>query len=227
MCSTRLSTAGLLPGLHIVSVGALLRPGLCGLLRLRVLLRLRLCLVWLVRLRLPRLRCWAVPGRLPHGLLPAVGGVLLPPGGVGGAGSRILPPGVQGALELRCALGVGWGVQLHGVQAVVLPGRLLFLHKRIRLQRVGPQRHRLGGGDECGHRGRVVGGPPEEAPRFLAVADRVGAPGQHRVGRDEVNEPYGQSPVGDSAVGELVKVHLLVQVLTAGEHFHASPGAIG
>ena len=37
MCSTRLSTAGLLPGLHIVSVGALLRPGLCGLLRLRLL----------------------------------------------------------------------------------------------------------------------------------------------------------------------------------------------
>jgi len=50
LCSTRLSTAGLLPGLHIVSVGTLLRPGLCGLLRLRVLL---LCLVRLVRLRLP------------------------------------------------------------------------------------------------------------------------------------------------------------------------------
>ena len=56
MCSTRLSTAGLLPGLHIVSVGALLRPGLCGLLRLRLVLLTGLAELLLTGLILPRLR---------------------------------------------------------------------------------------------------------------------------------------------------------------------------
>ena len=73
LCSTRLSTAGLLPGLHIVSVGALLRPGLCGLLRLRLILLTGLAELLLTGLILPRLRSLRIEPARPMLVLRTLG----------------------------------------------------------------------------------------------------------------------------------------------------------
>ena len=151
------------------------RTGLprCLLIRHRLPIS-RLARRWLHRITVPRRISW-------HTL---AGGILFPAGGVGGTGRaslRILPSAKERSLNLG---GILRGrICLNGVKVVVLPRRLLLVHEPGCLNRVRPLGWRFLRRYQGRRRTRrVKPRAPEQTPRLVSVAQRMGAPGQYWVG---------------------------------------------
>ena len=160
----------------------------CGLVSIK-LPRTGLPRCLLVRHRLPVSRLtgrWlhriTVPWRISWHTL--AGGILFPTGGVGGTGRaslRILPSGEERSLNLGRILRSR--ICLDGVKVVILPRRLLLVHEPGCLNRVRPLSWRFLRRYQGRRRTRRIKlRPPEQTPRLVSVAQRMGAPGQYRVG---------------------------------------------
>ena len=143
-----------------------------------------------------------------------------------------LPTAEQGRVLGVCEVLLGLLYHVHGLEVEGLPGLLVFLHELGGLNRVGPHANGLRSGNQHGHaRGAVVRGvlgrAPDEAARLGAVTQGVGTPGDHGVAHQQVHVPDGQAAVGDGAVGQLVEVDLLIQVLTGGHDLDGTLGTLG
>ena len=157
------------------------------------------------------------------------GGILFPAGGVGGTGRaslRILPSGEERSLNLGGILRSR--ICLNGVKVVILPRRLLLVHEPGCLNRVRPLSWRFLRRYQGRRRTRRVKlRPPEQTPRLVSVAQRMGAPGQYRVSRDKVDKPNREALIVHGTVGKFVEIHLLIQVFTGCENLDRAGSAFG